>query len=143
MRIAPDERVCLEARQHSIVLVWPFAKALVLALIGMLLVLESWPLSVGGAVALSLVAVFVLRPLWRWERTRFVVTTQKLFVVHGTLRRRAAGVPLARLGPVEVTQTVTGRLLGYGTIAAGELEIPYVPEPKRVSGLLHRLAAQP
>ena len=30
--------------------------------------------------------------VWRWERTRVVVTTEKLFVVHGTLRRRVAAV---------------------------------------------------
>ena len=37
----------------------------------------------GGVVLVALVAV------WRWERTRLVVTTDKIYVVHGTFRRRA------------------------------------------------------
>lgn len=75
------------------------------------------------------------------ERTRVVITTEKLFIVHGTLRRRAAAVRLARLGAVEIEQSLTGRLLGYGTIVAGELEIEFVPEPRRVYGLVERLSA--
>jgi hypothetical protein len=62
--------------------------------------------------------------------------TEKLFVVHGILRRRSASVPLSRVGPVEVEQTLLGRLLGYGTIVAGDLEIMYVPEPGRIDWLL-------
>ena len=66
------------------------------------------------------------------------MTTEKLFVVHGTIRRRAAAVRLARIGPVEIEQTLLGRLLGYGTIVAGELEITHVPRPER---LIDRLSA--
>ena len=47
---------------------------------------------------------------------------------------------LSRIGPVELEQTLVGRLLGYGTVIAGELEIPYVPGPHRVAGLVDRLA---
>ena len=66
-----------------------------------------------------------------------VVTTEKLFVVHGTLRRRAAAVRLARLGAIEVEQSLLGRLLGYGTVIAGGLEIAYVPEPRELARLVH------
>jgi hypothetical protein len=31
-------------------------------------------------------------------------------------------------------------LLGYGTIVAGELEIEYVPGPRRLYGLVERLS---
>jgi Bacterial PH domain len=61
--------------------------------------------------------------------------------VHGTIRRRAAAVRLARIGPVEIEQTLLGRLLGYGTIVAGELEIEYVPKPREVYGLVERMSA--
>jgi hypothetical protein len=49
-------------------------------------------------------------------------------------------VRLTRVSTVEVEQTLLGRLFGYGTIVAGELEIPYVAEPQRVTGLVSRLA---
>jgi hypothetical protein len=32
-------------------------------------------------------------------------------------------------------QSVAGRMLGYGTVIAGELEIPYVPDPDKVCSL--------
>jgi uncharacterized membrane protein YdbT with pleckstrin-like domain len=70
-----------------------------------------------------------------------VLTTEKLFVVQGTLRKRAAAVRLSRVGALEIEQSLLGRLLGYGTIVAGELEIMYVPQPRRVYGLVERLSA--
>ena len=64
------------------------------------------------------------------------MTTEKLFVVHGTVRRRAAAVRLAQVGAIEVDQGLFGRLLGYGTLVAGELEIAYVPQPRTVGTLV-------
>jgi uncharacterized membrane protein YdbT with pleckstrin-like domain len=66
-----------------------------------------------------------------------VLTTEKLFVVHGTVRRRAAAVRLERVGPVEIEESLLGRLLGYGTVVAGDLEITHFPEPGR---LIERLS---
>ena len=85
-------------------------------------------------------AAIALRAVWKWERTRVILTTEKLFVVHGTFHRRAAAVRLSRLGAVEIEQSLVGRMLGYGTIVAGDLEIDYVPEPRRVYGLVERLS---
>jgi uncharacterized membrane protein YdbT with pleckstrin-like domain len=87
---------------------------------------------------LVLGALIAVRAVWRWERTHVVLTTEKLFVVHGTVRRRAAAVRLERVGAVEIEQNLAGRLLGYGTVVAGDLEITHVPEPRR---LVERLSA--
>jgi uncharacterized membrane protein YdbT with pleckstrin-like domain len=78
--------------------------------------------------------------VWRWDRTHVVLTSEKLFVVHGVVRRRAAAVRLTRIGPLELEQGLLARLLGYGTIVAGDLEIAYVPEARRVAGLVERLS---
>ena len=141
MLVRPDEQVCLEERRHVVVLAGALLRGLTLAAGGVALLVLGWPLSLGAPVVLGLAALLVLAAVWRWERTRLVVTTEKLVVVHGTLRRRAASVRLASLGAVELEQTLPGRLLGYGTLVAGELEIPYVPRARRVCGLLERLAA--
>jgi uncharacterized membrane protein YdbT with pleckstrin-like domain len=134
------ERICLEERRHVVVLAGPFLRALGLATVGIGLMAIGWPASIAG-VALQMLGAFVaLRAVWSWERTRVVLTTEKLFVVHGTLRRRAAAVRLARVGAVEIEQSLLGRLLGYGTIVAGELEIEYVPGPRRLYGLVERLS---
>ena len=134
------ERVCLEERRHAVVLAGPFLRALGLAAIGIGLMAIGWPASIAGVALQALGAFVALRAVWNWERTRVVLTTEKLFVVHGTLRRRAAAVRLARVGAVEIEQSLLGRLLGYGTIVAGELEIEYVPGPRRVYGLVERLS---
>jgi uncharacterized membrane protein YdbT with pleckstrin-like domain len=134
------ERVCLEERRHAVVLAGPFLRALGLAAVGIGLMAIGWPASIGGVALQGLGAFIALRAVWNWERTRVVLTTEKLFVVHGTLRRRAAAVRLARIGAVEIEQSLPGRLLGYGTIVAGELEIEYVPGPRRVYGLVERLS---
>ena len=114
----------------------PLLRATVAAAIGGMTFRMGWPLAGLGATLFVAAAAVAVRAVWRWDRTRLIVTTEKLFVVTGTFRRRAAGVRLATVGAVEVEQTALGRLLGYGTIVAGELEIGYVPEPARVSGLV-------
>ena len=112
-----------------------------MGLLGGVALMGGWPLPIVGAGILAIGAVLLLVAVWQWERTHVVVTTQKLYVVHGTLRRRAAAVRLSRLGAIELEQTLLGRLSGYGTLVAGELEIDFVPEPRRVCGLVARLVA--
>ena len=129
---SPQERICLEERRHGIVLVRPFVKALVLGAVGAGLSWIGGPLTIAGALVLACAAFVALRAAWGWESTRVVVTTEKLYVAYGFWRRRAAGVRLARTRTIEVEQTLLGRLLGYGTLIAGELEVDYVAGPWRV-----------
>jgi membrane protein YdbS with pleckstrin-like domain len=136
MLATPEERIRLDERRHAVVLAGPFARALALSGLGLVALWLGWPLSAAGAVLLALGALLAVRAVWRWERTHVVVTTEKLFVVHGTLRRRAAAVRLGRVGAVELEQTLLGRLLGYGTVTAGELEISYVARPRELTRLL-------
>ena len=136
MLATPEERIRLDERRHAVVLAGPFARALALSGLGLVALWLGWPVSPAGAVLLALGALLAVRAVWRWERTHVVVTSEKLFVVHGTLRRRAAAVRLGRVGAVEVDQTLLGRLLGYGTVTAGELEISYVARPRELTRLL-------
>jgi uncharacterized membrane protein YdbT with pleckstrin-like domain len=139
MLAGSDERVCLRARRHAIVLARPLVRAAVLAAGGGLAFTLGWPLSALGTVLLAAGAAIAVVAVWRWDRTQLVVTTEKLFLVTGLFGRRAAAVRLSRVGAVEVEQSLLGRLLGYGTIVAGELEVRFVPEPARVCGLVGRL----
>jgi uncharacterized membrane protein YdbT with pleckstrin-like domain len=132
------EQVQVDERRHGVVLVGSFLRAFALAGPGLLALVVGWPATVLGALLLAVAALLVLRAVWRWHRTRVVLTSEKLFVVHGTIRRRAAAVRLARVGPVEIEQSVLGRILGYGTVIAGDLEITHVPRPH---SLVDRLSA--
>ena len=71
----------------------------------------------------------------RWDRTHLTVTGNAFIVEHGFLNRRTASISLN--GTVfEVERTLTGRILGYGTVVAGELEIDCVP--RRLMRLLQQ-----
>jgi uncharacterized membrane protein YdbT with pleckstrin-like domain len=87
-----------------------------------------------------LAALVCLRAVWVWERTHVVVTTDKLLVLDGTLRRRSAAVRLRAIENLELEQSLTGRVLGYGTLVAGPLEIEHLPQPRSVYRLVERLA---
>jgi PH (Pleckstrin Homology) domain-containing protein len=140
MLAVPDERVCFDMRRHGVVLARPLAQALVLAVSGGILLSQPWPLQLPGATLVVLGALLGVRAIWLWERTHLVVTTEKLFVVDGTLRRRSSAVRLRSVENLELEQTLPGRLLGYGTLVAGPLEIDHVPEPRTVYRLVERLA---
>jgi uncharacterized membrane protein YdbT with pleckstrin-like domain len=140
MLASRDEQVCLDARRHGVVLARPLFQALVLAGSGGVLLAQPWPLQLPGALLVVAGALLSLRAVWKWERTHLVVTTEKLFVVDGTLRRRASAVRLRTVENLELEQTLLGRLLGYGTLVAGSLEIDHVAEPRNVYRLVERLA---
>lgn len=139
--VADDEQVCFDARRHGVSLARPLAQAALLAFSGAALLALPWPLPLPGAALVVLAAAVCLRAVWRWERTHLVVTTDKVCVVDGTLRRRASAVRLRAVENLELEQSFPGRLLGYGTLVAGPLEIEHVPHPRSVYRLIERLAA--
>jgi uncharacterized membrane protein YdbT with pleckstrin-like domain len=141
MLAQPEEHVYLDARRHGIVLVRPLARALALAVLGIVGFAVGWPASLAGGTLLVLAAGFATAAVWRWDRTHVVVTTEKLFIVHGVVRRQAAAVRLAKVSTVELEQSLLGRLLGYGTVVAGDLEIACVPRPREVCVLVQKLSA--
>jgi uncharacterized membrane protein YdbT with pleckstrin-like domain len=140
MLATPEERVCLEARRHGVVLAPALARAVVLAASGGIMLTQAWVLLGPGALLVVLGALTLLRAVWRWESTRLVVTTEKLFVIKGSRRRRSTAVRLRTLQTLEVEQSLPGRLLGYGTIVVGPLEFDHVPRAKRVYRLVEQLA---
>ena len=89
-----------------------------------------------GAALLVVAAVLAFRAVLRWDRTRLLLTSDRLTVVYGVARRRSASVALAHAPALELEQGIVGRLLGYGTLVAGDLEVPYVPDARRLRRLL-------
>jgi uncharacterized membrane protein YdbT with pleckstrin-like domain len=139
--IRPEEHVCLDARRHTVVLARPLARAVLLAAAGIFLLALAWPVPVAGAAVLVVSALTAVVAVVRWDRTRFVVTTEKVFLVHGLMRRRASAVMVRQVRLVGLEQTLPGRVLGYGTLQAGPLEVEYVPRARDVRDLVERLAA--
>ena len=130
----------LEVRPHGIALVRPLARATVIGAFGAMLVVvgtgTGWAVAAAGALVLLGAAAVALRAVLAWDGTRLCVAPDRLLVRHGILRRRTAEVDLAGGTAVEVEQGLVGRLLGYGTLVAGELEIPHVPRARRIRRLV-------
>jgi hypothetical protein len=126
----------LEAHRHGIALARPLVRALLLALAGAACFLAPWTAAAAvGAVLLALAAFVAVLGVARWERTHLLVTGNTLVVEHGFLRRSSASISLN--GTVfEVERPLLGRILGYGTVVAGELEIDCVP--RRLTRLLQQ-----
>jgi len=139
---AERERIHFDSRRHGIVLLPSQLRAVLLAAAGGFVASLSLPFPVPllGLALVVVAAVHALRAAWRWERIHVIVTDEQLALVRGTLRRRVASVRLERVGAVEVDQGLLGRLLGYGTLRAGPLEITYVPQPRSVYGLVESLS---
>lgn len=130
------ETPLLEAHRHGIVLARPLLRAVVLAAVGVGCLFAPWtPVAAVGAVLLALAALVAVVAVLRWDRTHLAVTGSSFVVEHGLLSRRTASISLN--GTVfEVERTLPGRILGYGTVVAGGLEIDCVP--RRLTRLLQQ-----
>jgi uncharacterized membrane protein YdbT with pleckstrin-like domain len=138
-QLEPGEEVRLDARPHGVALVQPLLRPLALCGAGAVLVVVGqtyWLAGLAGAVLLVVAAFLAFRAVLRWDRTRLMLTTRKLTVVYGVARRRSASVALAHAPALEFDQGVLGRVLGYGTLVAGDFEVPYVPDARRVRKLV-------
>jgi uncharacterized membrane protein YdbT with pleckstrin-like domain len=136
----PEERVFVDVRRHGVVLVRPFLRALALTVVGVFLLAMPWPVPLAGPIVIVVAALMAFTAVWRWDRTRFVVTSDKVFLVEGVARKRAAAVRTQGLRSIGLEQSLTGRLFGYGTLQAGPLEVEYVPYARRARDLVERLA---
>jgi uncharacterized membrane protein YdbT with pleckstrin-like domain len=142
MRPGRDEEVFLDARLHGAVLARPLARSITLVVLGIGALLVPWvPAAVAGAALIGAGATFTLRAVWQWERTRLVVTTEKVYLLNGTLHRRAKAVRLKAVDAVEVDQSLVGQLLGYGTVVVGPLKVGHIAHPSQVCRLVERLAS--
>ena len=140
MYAEPNERIYFDVRRHGVVLMRPFLRAITLAIVGVFLLTMPWPVPVAGPIVIGIAAVSAFAAVWRWDRTRFVVTTDKVFLVQGVTRKRASAVRVHGLRSITLEQSLLGRLLGYGTLHAGPLEVEHVPHARRAHDLVERLA---
>jgi uncharacterized membrane protein YdbT with pleckstrin-like domain len=121
----------LNARPHGVALVRPLSKAALAAIAGTACVFLGgdvhWVVSALGVTALGLSALLAAATVLEWDRTDVLLTRDLLRVRWGVVRRHTAEMPLRRDEPVEIQQSVLGRVLGYGTVVAGGIEVPFVP----------------
>lgn len=96
------------------------------------------------AVAALVVLRYVLTPWLRWLTTHYTLTTHRLVVRQGVLRRSGRDIPLGRIADVAVKRSIRDRMLGCGTLVIetggrdGQVVLADVP---RVEKVLRELGA--
>ncbi|HYS04253.1 MAG TPA: PH domain-containing protein [Candidatus Dormibacteraeota bacterium] len=116
-RLRPGEDLVAVVRRHVVVLGGPFAVGLFLSgcLIGAFFVRRPY-VRPAAAVLLLLAAAW---GLWRWLEWRadlWAVTSQRVIDESGVLTVRAVDSPLDKINEVTSTQSIWGRMLGYGDL---------------------------
>jgi uncharacterized membrane protein YdbT with pleckstrin-like domain len=126
--LVPGEKVICETRLHWIVMFGHFiAGCLLLALPGVLLLfyalrsngLEKNELHLveGGGTALFVSGIVVmLVGMARRNATEMAVTNHRVVIKTGLASRKTIEMLLNKVESIEVSETVVGRMLGYGTI---------------------------
>jgi len=116
-RLRAGEDLAAVVRRHVIVLGGPFALALFLSgcVIGAFFVKRPYVLP-AAAILLLLAAAW---GLWRWLDWRadlWAVTSQRVIDESGVLSVRAVDSPLDKINEITSTQSIWGRMLGYGDL---------------------------
>ena len=125
--LVPGETVVYQTRLHWIVMLRHILLGLVLlaaggALLAYLLKQPQWGntskhLADGGAAALlagGLVAI--IAGVIRRNATEMAVTTRRVVVKLGLVNRKTIEMLLNKIETIEVSEPMTGRMLGYGSI---------------------------
>lgn len=96
----------------------------------------SWGL--WGVLGIAAIA-WVLRPLWRWTRRRYVFTNQRVISFEG---RRRRDLPLGMLTGVDPRPGVGAGRDGAGTLVLfterGQASLKHVPSVRRAADVVRR-----
>jgi uncharacterized membrane protein YdbT with pleckstrin-like domain len=115
--LLPEERVVYRASLHWII----YGPAAIVLLVALLILVISAVDRSGAAasfgVLLLLVAAVML--LFRWIRVKtseFAVTSKRVVIKVGLVRRHSLELLLRQVEGIGVDQGIVGRIFGYGTI---------------------------
>ena len=123
--LIPGETVVYKTRLHWVVLVVPILLGAVIAVPGLALILQyevgaksgtSAAMAIAGAILLCVAVIVIIRGLLIRNATEMTVTNMRIVVKVGVAARRTVEMLLTRVESIGVEESVTGRMLGYGTV---------------------------
>jgi uncharacterized membrane protein YdbT with pleckstrin-like domain len=108
--LLPDERVTYRARLHWIIYALP-------VMVWLIAIVVAFG---GGGIAAPVVGVLGLilwLPAWiKAASSEFAITNKRVLIKVGLIRRHSLELLLQKIEGIGVDQTITGRILGFGTI---------------------------
>lgn len=145
--VGEDEEVVARARQHFVVLVWPIALMLIVAIADVAAVfVYTWlpiMIKIAGLVALIACASYYVAAYLRYRSLEVVVTSTRVVYLAGVVSTSRREIPLDRIAEIGVQASLPQRLLGMGTLRISssgddpDLLIPAIAEPAEVSRALN------
>ena len=132
------ENVVYRAKLHWIVFLWP-----VIWLIIAIVLFSSGEGAVGvGVIAFILFIATGIASLISYLTSEFGVTTKRVVVKIGFIRRSSLEVMLSKVEGIQVHQGILGRILGFGTVRVSGTGGSHDPFHKISAPLKLRRAAQ-
>jgi uncharacterized membrane protein YdbT with pleckstrin-like domain len=124
--LAPGERIVVRTRRHAVVLMRSVGAAAFVVLAGLFLAVyvggvgrfaETDRVWAWGGAGLAVLGLFVALPAWlRWRSEEYLVTDRRVIQLEGFVSKRVLDSSLDKINDVRLSQSLAGRLLGFGTI---------------------------
>jgi uncharacterized membrane protein YdbT with pleckstrin-like domain len=89
-----------------------------------------WHLIALGVVllpAFGLGLVFLVQAYIRYKTTELAITTKRVIVKHGFVRRRTIEININKVESIQVDQEILGRLFNFGTLVISGAGNPQAP----------------
>ena len=91
---------------------------------------SMWHLIALGIVllpALGLGLIFLCMAYVRYKTTELAITTRRVIVKHGFIRRRTVEININKVESIQVDQEVLGRMFNFGTLVIAGAGDPQAP----------------
>jgi prepilin signal peptidase PulO-like enzyme (type II secretory pathway) len=115
--LLPNEQVTYWARLHWIIYFWPMVFLLGAVALAVAVAMLGWHDGWIASAVLAGIALLSFLPPWIDSlSSEFAVTNKRVLIKVGLIRRHSLELLLQKVEGIGVDQTLTGRILGYGTI---------------------------
>lgn len=118
--LATGETIRYTTRQHSLfifpeLLLYVVLAAVIIA-VSILLVPAAGPLAFLVLIVLIFPIYRFIEAVLRWYNLRYIVTERRVIEIRGTIRKMVSDSSLDKVNDIILTQSVTGRIMGWGDI---------------------------
>ena len=111
--------------------------------LGRLSLWSMWHLIALGIITLPLFGlglVFLIMAWVRYRTTELAITTRRVIVKHGFIRRRTIEININKVESIQVDQEIFGRIFNFGTLLIAGAGSPQAPIAGISSPMLFRKA---
>jgi uncharacterized membrane protein YdbT with pleckstrin-like domain len=125
--LVPGEAVAYRARLHWIVVAPALLLGAVLDVVGIGLIVAAFvrpntgggasiPMIVAGAILMLAGSVWMATGIIRWKATEITVTSRRVLIKTGIVRRHTKEVLLSKVESISIDESMLARVLGFGDL---------------------------